>query len=181
MTVPERTVRTQSASQEHDIDWSPIAGAVVWMPAQHREATVDQATAMRILRCTPRSFASLRALGLAAGGTSHHPLFDANDLRNAALCSRSGRTEVEKAMGAILSFLRGSDKQLFGERSWAYELVGTVAESESPMGTSERAGAGEPAVCLLHPLTPEVFGGDLGALLTDRGAPLRADDRSVRH
>jgi hypothetical protein len=106
MSLPERTARTQPARQQHDIDWNPIAGAVVWMPAEHRQATVDQATAMRILGCTPGSFGSLRALGLDADGTPQHPLFDANDIRNAALYSRSGRTEVEKAMGAVLSFLR---------------------------------------------------------------------------
>lgn len=177
MSVPERTLRTNSVMQQHDIDWSPIAGAVVWMPAEHRRATLDQSTAMRMLGCTPLSFASLRALGLAADGTPHHPLFDANDIRNAALYSRSGRTEVERAMGAILSFLRGSDRELFGERRWSYEMVGMVPEDVSSMGTSEHAGTWESAACLLHPLTPEVFGGDLGALMTDVGVPMPAGDR----
>jgi hypothetical protein len=155
----------------HDIDWKPVSGAVMWMPADYREPTVDETTAMRILRCTPRSFASLRDLGLEPTGTPHGPRYDANDIRNAALYSRSGRTEVEMAMSSILSFLRGGDKDLFSERRWAYQMVGTVP------GVVAAEGALEPVNCLIYPLSPEAFGGAADPLMTDGGAPTRVGDR----
>jgi hypothetical protein len=148
---------------QFEIDWAPIVGAVVWMPAEHRRATVDESTAMRMLRCTPESFAALKALGLVAEGEPGHELYDANDIRNAALYSRSGRTEVETAMRGILSFMRGSDKDLFGERGWRYQLAPT-----GPPG---------PERCLLHPPTPEAFGGWTGELLVDDAPPTHVGDR----
>ena len=148
----------------HDIDWTPVVGAVVWTPPEHRRPTLDQATAMRMLRCTPESFAALRGVGLEPSVTADGPRYDVDDVRNAALYSRSGRTEVETAMGAILSFLRGSDDALFGERRWTYELV-----PFAPAGDT----------CLVHPLVPEVFGGESGPLTTTagRGVVPRADGR----
>jgi hypothetical protein len=145
------------------IDWTPIAGAVTWMPPQHRQATVDEPTAMRMLRCTPESFAALKELGLTADGTPDRPLYDANDIRNAALYSRSGRTEVETAMRAILSFLRGSDADLFAERRWTYQMVAVAPSS------SQR--------CLLHPPRPEAFGGEAGPPVVAGDVPTRVDDR----
>lgn len=136
----------------HDIDWHPVAGAVVWTPAALRQPTLDEATALRILRCTPRSFAALRDLGLTPADTAAGLRYDANDIRNAALYSLSGRTEVEMAMRAVLSFLRGSDRDLFGERRWTYQMV-----------------PGDGGDCLVHPVMPESFGGQTtGMWIGDR-------------
>jgi hypothetical protein len=142
---------------QHDIDWSPVAGAVLWMPERYREPTLDEATALRILRCTPRSFAALRDLGLEPGGEPGDPRYDANDIRNAALYSRSGRTEVETALGAILSFLRGSEAELFGERRWAWEMT-----PAPPAG-------GDTRDCWVSPPVPEAFGGTAGPSGTGTG------------
>ena len=157
-TVPRRR------PAQHDIDWSPIAGTVVWMPAEHRRPSVDEPTAMRILRCTRESFARLRECGLEAAMTPAGPVYDANDIRNAALYSGSGRTEVETAMGAVLSFLRGPDEELFVNRHWTYEMVGRRAADGADR-------------CLLHPLTPEVFGGESDPLVGGDGEPVRVGDR----
>jgi hypothetical protein len=150
---------------QHDIDWSPVAGAVLWMPEQYREPTLDEATALRILRCTPRSFAALRDLGLEPGGEPGDPRYDANDIRNAALYSRSGRTEVETALGAILSFLRGSAAELFGERRWAWEMTPAAPQAGGPPG------------CLVSPLTPEAFGGTAGPAAAGQDPAGPAGDR----
>jgi hypothetical protein len=141
----------------HDIDWHPVTGAVVWTTAAQRQPTVDEATATRILRCTARSFAMLRDLGLTPMETTAGPRYDANDIRNAALYSLSGKTEVEIAMRAVLSFLRGSDRDLFGERRWTYQMV-----------PDEGGGDGD---CLVHPVTPESFGGQTTGIRVGDRAP----------
>lgn len=132
------------AEARHDIDWSVVDGAVRWTPAEHRRGVLDEGTAMRVLRCTPASFAQLRAHGLQPADTPDGPRYDANDVRNAALYSRSGRTEVELALGAILSFLRGSAAEVFGPCAWAWQLT-ALADDGQP--------------CRLHAPSPEVFGG----------------------
>ncbi len=146
----------------HDIDWRPVAGAVVWTPAAYRQPTLDEATAMRILRCTARSFAALRDFGLTPAETTAGPRYDASDVRNAALYSLSGQTEVEVAMGAVLSFLRGSDQDLFGERRWTYQMV-----------------PGDGGDCLVCPVTPEPFGGQASGMWVGDGVPA-ADGPRVR-
>jgi len=146
----------------HDIDWSPIAGAVVWTPPELRVPSVDEATAMRMLRCSPESFAALRRLGLEPADTADGPRYEVNDVRNAGLYSRSGRTEVETALGAVLSFLRASPADLVAERRWTYELR---ADGE--------------AEWLARLPTPEVFGGATTSLLVgdDPAAPPTGGER----
>jgi hypothetical protein len=150
-----------SIQRRYDIDWGGLGGRVVWQPAEHRQATVGEPTAMRILRCTPESFARLREHGLEATATADGPAYDASDIRNAALYSGSGRTEIETAMGAILSFLRDPDEDLFGKRGWTYQMIGR--------DTPDR--------CLLHPLTPDAFGGESGPLSAGGAAPVRVGER----
>lgn len=141
MSTPTGVSRTET---RHDIDWSAVDGAVRWTPPQHRQGVLDEDTAMRWLRCTPASFAALRAHGLEPADTPDGPRYDGNDVRNAGLYSRSGHTEVEQALGAILSFLRGSPEEVFGPCAWAWELT-ALADDGQP--------------CRLHAPSPEVFGG----------------------
>jgi hypothetical protein len=130
----------------YDIDWSPVARSVMWIPAEYRQGTLDEALVTRILRCTPASLAALRDLGLTPQDTPEGPLYDACDIRNAALYSLSQRTEVEAAMRPILSFLRGAEKDLFAERRWNYRMAPAAASQNGD--------------CLVSPLTPEAFGGE---------------------
>jgi hypothetical protein len=143
-----------------DIDWRPVTRDVVWMPAAYRSPTLDENMVTRILRCTPASLAALRDLGLTAQETPEGLRYDLCDVRNAALYSRSNRTEVESAMRRTMSFLRGSDHGLFGERHWTYEMR---------LGTAESY--------LVHPLTPEVCGGRTLVLSVDGATPRRVGGR----
>ena len=157
--------------RRHDIDWGPVAGRVVWVPAAYRCGTLDEDTVARILRCTPGSLAALRDLGLTPEETPDGPRYDIRNVRNAALYSLSGRTEVEAAMRPALSFLRGSDRNLFGERHWGYEM--------SPVGAAAGPVPAAAGSYLVHPLTPEVSGGRTEALTVGGTAPDRAGDRVV--
>lgn len=130
---------------QFDIDWSPVAEAVLWTPAELRRPTVDEAAARKMLRCTPESFKALRALGLEGESTPDGMRYDAADVRNAGLYSLSGRTEVEMAMRPILAFLQGTDEQMFAERRWSFEMTAAAA-------------------CRIHPPAPEAFGGTLNFL-----------------
>jgi hypothetical protein len=127
---------------QFDIDWSPVAKAVRWTPARWRRPSVDEAAALKLLRCTPESFRALRALGLEGEPTPDGIRYDAADLRNAGLYSLSGRTEIEMAMRPILVFLQGADQAMFAERRWSFELA------------AQGPGA-------IHPPSPEAFGGTL--------------------
>jgi hypothetical protein len=139
---------------QHDIDWGPVAGSVLWTPAEYRQPTVDEAAARKMLRCTAESFQALRSLGLEGEQTADGLMFDASDLRNAALYSLSGRTEVEMAMRPILAFLQGTDQEMFAERRWTFEMA--AAEMAAAETTDRAAGP-----VLIHPPTPAAFGGTL--------------------
>lgn len=136
---------------QHDIEWDPVAGSVLWTPPEHRQPTVGEAAAMKLLRCTPGSFEKLRALGLEGVPTPSGLMFDSADLRNAALYSLSGRTEVEMAMRPLLAFLQGADRDMFADRRWTFEMTAGPSEDSADL-------------CLISPPSPEAFGGELTAL-----------------
>ena len=160
--------QTISPIARYDIDWGPVAGSVVWTPQAYRQETLDESTVLRILRCTPASLTALCDLGLTPARTPDGPRYDACDIRNAGLYSRSGKTEVEAAMQPILSFLKGADADLFAERRWSYQML-PVADS------AER----EPERYLIHPLAPEVAGGHTDKLEAGSGPAGRVGDRVV--
>lgn len=139
----------------HAIDWRPVVRDVVWIPAAHRVPSVSAMTAMRILRCTPESFAQLVDLGLPATEGPDGPLFDANDVRNAALYSRSGVTEVEIAMRSIFGYMRSGPEALVGDLGWDFSLQ--VQPIEGP----------ETEPVWVHRPAPEDFGGDLETIAAE--------------
>jgi hypothetical protein len=107
----------------HDTDWNGIADRVRWVPGPYRKGTLDQSTVIRVLRCTERSFSALRDAGLTPVETGARERFDACDVRNVALYSGSGTTEVEAAMRLVLSRVRGESAALRDERRWSYRLT----------------------------------------------------------
>ena len=106
----------------HDIDWHGIADRVIWVPEVYRRGTLDERTVRRILRCTERSLAALRESGLTPVKGEAGTRYDACDIRNAALYSGTGATEVEAAMRPVLSRVRGRASTPLSHRHWSYHL-----------------------------------------------------------
>lgn len=140
----------------HDIDWLRAVATVAWVPDAHRNPTVPVSTAMRVLRCTDRSFARLLDLGLPATPGADGPLFDAIDLKNVGLYSGSQVTEIEASMRFLLRYMRAGAEALTCPRRWHFQLR-----------LARRAGPAEPR--RVHAPTPEVFGGELHTLDGDDG------------
>ncbi len=134
----------------HDIDWRHAVDQVRWVPAEHRLATVPWATATRILRCTEASFAQLLDLGLPREEGPDGVRFDVNDLKNVALYSGSGVTEVERAMQFVLGYMQASREELTRPKRWKFTLkLESVAED-----AADRR---------VYRPTPEAFGGEVDA------------------
>lgn len=142
----------------HDIDWRPLVGRVVWVPDGHRTPTISTAAAIRMLRCTPSSFDALLDLGLRGEEGSDGLTFDICDLRNAALYSQSGVTDMEIAMATIFGYMKSATADLIAERSWTYTV--TVHSDPDSVPESEQ---------LVSRPTPEDFGGALVTCRTPEG------------
>lgn len=150
--------RSTSPNAEHDIDWRRAVQNVVWIPHPHREPVVPAAAARRSLRCTEASFEQLVDLGLPFTDGPGGRLFDAVDLKNVGLYSRSGVTEVELAMRLMLSFMKAPREELLKPRRWRYRL--------------QLLSSAEPGARLMkkvyRPL-PERFGGRVESAVLDGG------------
>lgn len=140
---------TTASPPAHDIDWRRGVRSVVWVPEEHRQATVSRAVALRMLRCTERSFAQLIDLGLPSVEGADGPLFDPFDLKNASLYSGTGATEVELSMRFLLSFMKDGAAELTKPVTRAYRL----------QLRASRPGAAD--VRRVFRPSPEAFGGEL--------------------
>lgn len=150
--------------ERYDLDWEAVVRRVVWVPAAHRQATVTRDAAQRMLRCTPESFDRLLKCGLPAEHGPDGLVFDVFDLRNAALYSGSGLTDMEQAMAAVFTYMRGPTAELVTPRTW----LCTLTERMPSAGGGAR---------YARP-TPEDFGGSLLSLRTRDGYDVQvAEDK----
>jgi hypothetical protein len=140
--------------KEHDIDWRKAVANVVWVPAEHRDATVSMAVARRTLRCTEKSFNQLVDLGLPTVEGPDGPQFDSNDLKNVGLYSRTQLTEIELGMRLMLSFMEASVEELTRPRQWRYRLQ-LVSSAE----------AGARVLRNVYRPAPEIWGGRLDSCM----------------
>ncbi len=152
----------------HDVDWRPALRHVAWIPGTHHRGTMPRSVATRVLRCTEASFDQLLDLGLPATETETGPAYDPFDVKNVALHSGTGTTEVEIAMRAIFGYMRSPVADLVAETAWTYAL------SVEPAATTDTAGP-----VRVHRPTPEDFGGSLDSCETADG-PVADDGRCLR-
>jgi hypothetical protein len=147
-----------AAYEAHDIDWTEAVRRVVWIPEAYREATVDVATARRALRCTAESFEQLLDLGLPRDEGPDGPRFDAVDLKNVGLYSRSGVTDVERGMRMMLGFMQSPAEDVTQPRQWRYRLQ---LVSQAPPGARLIKSVYRPA--------PELWGGQVDSAVASTG------------
>jgi hypothetical protein len=160
-------VRRRAQPPARPADWLGACDRLFAIPAPHRDDSVNRADARQTLRCDDATLDRLIDRGLPCAGEPGDERFDAFDLFNLALDSRSGRSMPEMAFGFALRWMSGSAERWFEPRHWTVNVG---------IGCGRTGGCGADASWSIARPRPDLFGGRVEHLRAEPAGSLARNE-----
>jgi hypothetical protein len=105
------------------VAWEKVANSIEFVPAEYSSRNQPESVAQEMLRCEPEEIDRLIDAGLPFEWRSGERCFDANDLYNLGMYSKSGRTQPELTFRLLFRFARRPVDDLLRAKEWDFRVA----------------------------------------------------------